>query len=105
MSLATFKRDLEYMREPPERADRLGPRRRTATVSRRSEEGRGHPYELPGLWFSPREAQALLTLEHLIESLEPSLLGPHLEPLKVRLAALLSAGRPFGRARCGSASA
>src|SRR5690242_21344937 len=43
--------------------------------------------QLPGLWFSPTEAQALLTLEHLIESLEPSLLGPHLEPLKVRLRA------------------
>jgi predicted DNA-binding transcriptional regulator YafY len=60
----------------------------------RFEEGAqvGPKYELPGLWFSPSEAQALLTLEHLVESLEPALLGPHVKPLKARLAALLSAG-------------
>lgn len=90
ISLATFKRDLEYMRsrlnapiiwdrdqngyrfeEPPAKAPR---------------------YELPGLWFNPQEAQALLTMEHLLEELEPSLLGPHLAPLRTRLAALLSTG-------------
>src|SRR5260221_13291300 len=49
-------------------------------------------YELPGLWFSPREAQALLTMEHLLENMEPSLLGAHVKPLKARLSALLSAG-------------
>jgi hypothetical protein len=31
-------------------------------------------------------------MQHMIESLEPSLLGPRLQPLKTRLAALLSAG-------------
>jgi hypothetical protein len=36
-------------------------------------------------------------MEHLIERLEPSLLGPHLEPLKVRLRALAVGRRPFGR--------
>jgi predicted DNA-binding transcriptional regulator YafY len=54
--------------------------------------GKGPRYELPGLWFTPTEAQALLTLEHLVESLEPALLGAHVKPLKARLAALLSAG-------------
>src|SRR5258706_11705878 len=49
-------------------------------------------YELRGLWFSPREAQALLTMEHLLESLEPSLLGAHVKPLRARLSALLSVG-------------
>jgi predicted DNA-binding transcriptional regulator YafY len=91
VSLATFKRDLEYMRS----------RLNAPIVWDRDEEayrfdegrgGKGPKYELPGLWFSPSEAQALLTLEHLVESLEPALLGPHVNPLKARLAALLATG-------------
>ena len=91
VSLATFKRDLEYMRSrlnAPIVWDR-------DEEAYRFDEGRGAKgpkYELPGLWFSPSEAQALLTLEHLVESLEPALLGPHVNPLKARLAALLSTG-------------
>ncbi len=90
VSLATFKRDLEYMRE-----------RLNAPIvwdrdegAYRFEEraGKGPKYELPGLWFSPSEALALLTLEHLVEGLEPGLLGAHVKPLKARLAALLSTG-------------
>jgi len=90
VSLATFKRDLEYMR------DRLNAPivwDRDANGYRFEQaKGAGARYELPGLWFNPSEAQALLTLEHLIESMEPSLLGPHLQPLKTRLTALLSTG-------------
>ena len=90
VSLATFKRDLEYMRERLNAPivwdrDANGYRFEGASTT-------GPRYELPGLWFSPTEAQALLTLEHLIEGLEPSLLGAHLKPLKARLTALLSAG-------------
>src|SRR5689334_18586736 len=90
VSLATFKRDLEYMR------DRLNAPivwdREANGYRFEQAKGAGARYELPGLWFNPAEAQALLTLEHLIESMEPSLLGPHLEPLKTRLTALLSTG-------------
>ncbi len=90
VSLATFKRDIEYMRS----------RHYAPIVWDRDENGYrfeapqpGAPkYELPGLWFSPREALAILTLEHLVEGLEPGLLGAHVRPLKARLAALLSAG-------------
>lgn len=90
VSLATFKRDLEYMRERLNAPivwdrDANGYRFESGNVT-------GPRYELPGLWFSPAEAQALLTLEHLIEGLEPSLLGAHLKPLKARLTALLSTG-------------
>jgi len=90
ISLATFKRDLEYMRSrlnAPIVWDR-------DQESYRFEEraGKGPKYELPGLWFSPSEALAILTLEHLVEGLEPGLLGAHVKPLKARLAALLSAG-------------
>jgi predicted DNA-binding transcriptional regulator YafY len=91
VSLATFKRDLEYMRERLY-APIVWDREQNGYRFESREEDKGHPYQLPGLWFNPGEAQALLTMEHMIESLEPSLLGPHLEPLKVRLRALLSAG-------------
>jgi len=90
VSLATFKRDIEYMRS----------RHYAPIVWDRDQGGyrfeqpaKDAPkYELPGLWFSPQEAQALLTMEHLLEGLEPSLLGAHVKPLKARLSALLSAG-------------
>jgi predicted DNA-binding transcriptional regulator YafY len=91
VSLATFKRDLEYMRDRLY-APIVWDREQNGYRFEAREEVEGHPYQLPGLWFSPAEAQSLLTMEHLIEGLEPSLLGPHLQPLKVRLAALLSAG-------------
>src|SRR3954465_10932884 len=90
VSLATFKRDLEYMR------DRLNAPiiwDRDANGYRFEQaKGAGGRYELPGLWFNPTEAQALLTMEHLIEQLEPSLLGPPRQPLKTRLTALLTTG-------------
>ena len=90
VSLATFKRDIEYMRSrhhAPIEWDREAGGYRFVKP-----DSAAPVYELPGLWFSPREAQALLTMEHLLESLEPSLLGAHVKPLKARLSALLSAG-------------
>jgi predicted DNA-binding transcriptional regulator YafY len=90
ISLATFKRDLEYLRErlhAPIVWDR-----EAAGYRFERQPANGPRYELPGLWFTPQEAQALLTMQHLIEGLEPSLLGPHLLPLRTRLAALLATG-------------
>ena len=46
-------------------------------------------YELPGLWFSAKELQALVVFERLFASLEPGLLGEHLAPLSRRIAELL----------------
>ena len=90
VSLATFKRDLEYMKDrhhaPIEYDHDAGGYRFVQP------DGVSPRYELPGLWFSPREAQALLTMHHLLESLGPSLLGGHLEPIKSRLEALLATG-------------
>ncbi|MEQ1882221.1 MAG: WYL domain-containing protein [Burkholderiales bacterium] len=50
----------------------------------------GGTYELPGLWFNARELQALMVFDHLLENLEPGLLGEHLAPLKKRIGDLLS---------------
>ncbi|HXS52145.1 MAG TPA: YafY family protein [Usitatibacter sp.] len=91
VSLATFKRDLEYMRSRLN-APIVWDREQEAYRFEEGRAGKGPKYELPGLWFSPSEALALLTLEHLVEGMEPGLLGAHVKPLKARLAALLTAG-------------
>lgn len=87
VSRATFKRDLEYMRDrlnAPIEWDREGGGYRFADQTKGTPE-----YELPGLWFNDSEILALLTMEKLLEEIEPGILGHRLEPLKARLAALL----------------
>ena len=90
VSRATFKRDLELMR------DRMNAPivwDRDAGGYRFAEEATvGPKYELPGLWFSPQEALALLTMYQLLESLQPSLLGAHVKPLLARITGLLTTG-------------
>ncbi len=87
ISRATFKRDIEYLR------DRLHAPivwDRAAGGYRFSGERRDGPaYELPGLWFSAAELYALLAAQKLLSDLEPGLLAPHVAPLQARLAALL----------------
>jgi len=90
VSLATLKRDLEYMKSrhnAPIEWDRDAGGYRFVQP-----QALAPKYELPGLWFNAREAQALLTMEHLLENLEPGLLGAQVGPLKERLASVLSAG-------------
>jgi predicted DNA-binding transcriptional regulator YafY len=90
VSLATFKRDLEYMRE-----------RLHAPIAFNSERGGyellevggdGPRFALPGLWFNPSEIQALLTMDALLGDMQPGLLAPHVEPLRARLEMLLEKG-------------
>lgn len=89
VSPATFKRDLEYMR------DRLN-----APIQWSKVDG-GYSYlsgtktqqqSLPGLWFNSGEAYALLMMQSLLSEMQPGLLGPHIEPLKARLRAVIEAG-------------
>ncbi len=87
ISPATFKRDLEYLR------DRLGApiiwdrERRGYRLDPSDTEA--ETFEMPGLWFNSQEMHALLTMHQLIDELQPSLLTPHIEPLKVRIESLL----------------
>lgn len=84
VSRATLVRDLEYMRDfmdAPIIYDRAA---------------KGHCYdpnapafELPGLWFNASEIYALLACEQLLENVQPGLLSPHLDPLRVRIRDLL----------------
>lgn len=46
-------------------------------------------HALPGVWFSPAELLALVTLKHLLANLEPGLLDDQLRPLETRIDQLL----------------
>ena len=87
VSKATFRRDLEYLRErfhAPIVYDRQ------QRGYRLTEPDPDAPrYELPGLWFNSAEIHALLTFYQLLDNLQPGLLGPHIEPLKARIQTLL----------------
>jgi predicted DNA-binding transcriptional regulator YafY len=90
VSPATFKRDLEYMRE-----------RFNAPIVWDAERGgyvfapaaEGPKYALPGLWFNPSEIHALLTMNAMLDDLQPGLLAAHIAPLRARLEMLLEEGR------------
>jgi hypothetical protein len=46
--------------------------------------------ELPGLWFTQDEILALMTIQNMIEQLDPGLLGPKLKPFRKRLDDMLT---------------
>ncbi len=87
VSRATVKRDLQYLRDrfsAPLIYDR-------EAGGYRFEQAAAHApkYELPGLWFNASEIHALLMMQHLLEEVQPGLLGPHIAPLQARLNNLL----------------
>ena len=49
----------------------------------------GETFELPGLWFSAAELQALITMQQLLEQAQPGLFDSHLKPLKERIEKIL----------------
>jgi len=87
VSPATFKRDLEYMRD---RFNAPIVWDADAGGYRYAKQGTAGPrFALPGLWFNEAEAFALITMEHLLSSLDKGgLIGPHIAPLPARLAAI-----------------
>src|SRR5665647_3027771 len=84
ISRATFKRDMAKLRDqlhvPIEFNRELG--------GYQMEPGHADS-ELPGLWFSQQEILALVTIQQLLEQLEPGLLGAKLHPLQDRLTQLM----------------
>lgn len=90
VSRATFKRDIEYMRDRlnyPIVWDR-------ETRGYRYERGRKEEAQnLPGLWFNAQEAYALLMMQAMLSDLQPTLLKAQIEPLKARLRALIESGQ------------
>lgn len=89
ISRATFKRDMEYLRErlhAPIVWDRDAGGYRFESLL--AEEP---AHELPGLWFSAAELYALLASEQLLADLDPGILAHQIAPLRLRIAALLEA--------------
>lgn len=89
VSRATFKRDMEYLRDrlhAPIVWDRDAGGYRFESLK-----AMGPAYELPGLWFSSGELYALLATHKLLGDIEPGILASHVAPLQARLAALLEA--------------
>jgi len=90
ISRATFKRDLEYLRD----------RMRAPIVYDRDQKAYGFDpaiadstlWQLPGLWFSADELQALLTMDRLLGDLQPGVLSELIAPLRKRLRSLLESG-------------
>jgi predicted DNA-binding transcriptional regulator YafY len=95
VSRATLRRDLTHLR------DRLNAPivyDRDADGYRYGPQGPGPRFQLPGLWFSAEEALALITMNHLLASMDTGgLLGPQIQPLMARLNAILDAS-PGGAA-------
>ena len=89
ISPATFKRDIEYLR------DRLAAPivwdRERRGYCYQQDEG-GEQFQLPGLWFNTSEIQALLSMDALLENLQPGVLSDHIAPLRSRIRMLLDDG-------------
>lgn len=90
VSPATFKRDLEYLRDrfqapivydPQHEAYRFDDKVADSAV-----------WQLPGLWFSADELVALLSMDRLIAELEPGVLSEVIGPFRKRIASLLASG-------------
>jgi predicted DNA-binding transcriptional regulator YafY len=91
VSLATLKRDLALMRDRFH-APIIFDRELNGYRFDKNQASHDLPYELPGLWFSAEEIHALLTMHHLLSTLDTGgLLGSHIKPLLSRLTALLGA--------------
>lgn len=88
-SRSTLKRDLKYLCErlhnPIVYCRDLGGYQLTAP-----DPADKRPHELPGLWFSPTEIHALLTMQQLLAGLDAGgVLTTHIAPLMERLNTLL----------------
>lgn len=87
VSRATLMRDLAYLRDRLNAPIRWDAENRGYRIDT-SPEASGR-YELPGLWFDAKEIQTLLTMQQLLQDIEPELLAPHIKPLTLRLHAML----------------
>ena len=89
VSPATFKRDLEYLRDRL-MAPIVWDRERRGYCYEQTADG--EQFQLPGLWFNTSEIQALLSMDALLANLQPGVLSKHIEPLRSRIRMLLDEG-------------
>ena len=91
VSRATFRRDLDYLRERLHSPILWDAGEKKYRYDGAPEELRS--YALPGLWFNQSEIHALLTMQQLLDIIESGLLAPHLGPFKKKLLSLLDKGQ------------
>lgn len=90
VSVATLKRDLEFLRSNLNMP--ISWNRDLGGYQLAPGQTSGAQIELPGMWFSDKEIHALLTMQHLLANLDPGgILAPHVAPLVERLNKLLGA--------------
>ncbi len=90
VSRATFKRDLEYLRDRFRAPILYDPEHEAYRFDDKVEDRA--VWELPGLWFSADELRALLTMDRLLGDLEPGVLSELVGPFRKRLKELLASG-------------
>ena len=90
ISKATFKRDIEYMRDRLSAPIIWDRELRGYIFDETIEDAQSD--ELPGIWFNQSEIFALLSMESLLSQIQPGLLGPRLDPLKQKLRDLIEVG-------------
>lgn len=84
VSPATFKRDLEYLRDRLEAPVIWDPTLRGYRLSEHDGQ-----FQLPGLWLDRKGLLALWVAETMLRELEPALIGETLGPLRAQMERLL----------------
>jgi predicted DNA-binding transcriptional regulator YafY len=87
VSRATVNRDLQTLRDGMNAPIVYDRARRVYHLEPR--DGIGTRYMLPGLWLTPAQAYAVLTLNNMVEKIAPNVLGPFLDPMRGLLKRLL----------------
>lgn len=87
VSRATINRDLQLMRDQMHAPIIWDEQSRCYRLD--AERHGGPAYMLPGLWFSPAQAYAYLTMQNMVEKIAPNLLGPFLDPIRGMLKKML----------------
>lgn len=92
ISRATFKRDIEYLRDrlgAPIEWQRGGTGQAQGYLLRGDKENPGTGFGIRGLWFNQSEIHALLTMHQLASSMEPGLVSTQSQALLARITHLL----------------
>jgi predicted DNA-binding transcriptional regulator YafY len=87
VSRATINRDLQLMRDQMHAPIVWDEQSRCYRLDTQHRDGPA--YMLPGLWFSPAQAYAYLTMQNMVEKIAPNLLGPFLHPIRSMLKQML----------------
>jgi predicted DNA-binding transcriptional regulator YafY len=87
VSRATVNRDLQTMRDEMNAPIVWDRDREIYRIAPNGNAGR--TYMVPGLWLTPAQAYAFLTLQNMVEKVAPNVLGPFLMPMRSLLKNLL----------------